>query len=260
MLVLTIGQLMDGVLEQIDLSVGSIVAFTGSVGVVSVLIWHWPWWLRVLAVLITGVAVGAWQGFWVAFVGIPGFIVSLSGMLIFRGLAQILLNYQSIDRLPKGYCNISNGFLSGLSGGPEFDVFTIVIFAITVVGFTVSQVQERMGQTRYMQRVTRLPLFIAQLVVIGAVAMAFAWRISHWRGLPVVLIILAAIVMVYGLIMRRTGFGRHIYAIGGKLNAAQLSGAKVKRVTFGCFVNMGLLAGVGGVLSSSLSNDIQPFA
>jgi len=259
-LILALGMLMVIVLAQIDLSVGSVIALTGAVAGVVVIRGGAPWWAGVLAALAVGIAVGAWQGFWVAVVGIPGFIVSLGGMLIFRGLAQLILGYVSLSPFGGTYYRIANGFFNGLLGGNGYDLFTIVVFAIAVVGYVISQLRVRRNQLRYSQAVSPLPLFVAKLAVIAVVAMAFAWRISHNRGLPFVLIVLAVLIMVYGTVMARTKFGRDIYAIGGNLLAAKLSGVKVKVITFWTFVNMGFLAAVGGVVFSARMNSAQPAA
>ncbi|MDR2973611.1 MAG: sugar ABC transporter permease [Propionibacteriaceae bacterium] len=259
-LILALGMLMVIVLAQIDLSVGSVIALTGAVAAVVCVRGGAPWWAGVLAALGVGLLVGLWQGFWVAVVGIPGFIVSLGGMLIFRGLAQLLLDYKSLSPFGGVYYDISNGFLNGLFGGAGFDVFTLVIFTIAVVGFALAQWRSRLGQIRYQQKVTPLPAFVAKLVIVAVVALAFAWQISHNRGLPIILIILAIFVLVYGLVMGRTGFGRHIYAIGGNLSAARLSGVKVQWVTFWTFVNMGFLAAVAGIVYSARMNGAQPAA
>jgi putative multiple sugar transport system permease protein len=259
-LILAIGMLMVIVLAQIDLSVGSVIALTGAVAAVLVARQGFPWWVAVLGALLVGLLVGAWQGFWVAVVGIPGFIVSLGGMLIFRGLAQLTLNYISLGPFGGTYYKIANGFLNGLLGGHGRDVFTLVVFALAAVGFAFAQWRSRQGQLKYGQEVAPLPVFIGQIVLVAVLAMAFAWQISTYRGLPVILILLAVLIMVYGLVMSKTAFGRHIYAIGGNVAAARLSGVKVKWVTFWCFVNMGFLSAVAGVVYSSRMNAAQPAA
>ena len=259
-LILALGMLMVIVLAQIDLSVGSVIALSGAVAAVVCIKGGAPWWAGVLAAIAVGLLVGAWQGFWVAVVGIPGFIVSLGGMLIFRGLAQLILDYKSLSPFGGTYYNIANGFINGLFGGNGYDVFTLVIFAIAVVAFAVSQWRTRMGQLRYKQAVSPLPLFIAKILIVAVVAMAFAWQISHNRGLPFILILLAVLIFIYGMLMGRTGFGRDVYAIGGNILAAQLSGVKVKWITFWTFVNMGFLASVAGVVFSARMNGAQPGA
>lgn len=129
-----------------------------------------------------------------------------------------------------------------------------------MAGYAVSGFRTRVARIRYQQPVESFPLFVARVAVVGAVLMYFAWQLAHARGLPIVLIVLAVLVLVYGLLTRRTVFGRQVYAIGGNLSAAALSGVKVRTVNFWMFVNMGFLAAVAGVIYSSRSNGAQPAA
>jgi putative multiple sugar transport system permease protein len=259
-LILAIGMVMIIVAGQIDLSVGSVVALAGAVSAVVVIRHGMPWWVGVLAALVVGLLVGMWQGFWVAYVGIPGFIVTLAGMLIFRGLTFLVLNNQSLSPFGTPYYDIANGFLNGLLGGYGFDVFTLVIFGIAVVGFAVSQWRSRQGKIAYQQQVESMPLFVVKLLVVAAVVMWFGYQLSISRGLPIVLIILAVLIIIYALVTQNSVFGRHVYAVGGNRHAAELSGVKVKRVNFWIFVNMGVLASVAGVVFSSRMNGAQPGA
>ncbi|MEU0549026.1 multiple monosaccharide ABC transporter permease [Micromonospora sp. NPDC005979] len=259
-LVLAIGMVILIIGGHIDLSVGSVVALTGAVSAVLVIQQGHPWWLGVLAALAVGIAVGAWHGFWVAYAGIPAFIVTLAGMLLFRGLTLRVLDNISLSPFPAEYQKVAAGFLNGLLGGNGFDAFTLLIGAIAVAGYAVSGFRTRLARIRYQQPVESFPLFVARVVLVGAVIMYFAWQLAHARGLPIVLIILAVLVLVYGLLTRRTVFGRQVYAIGGNLSAAALSGVKVRTVNFWMFVNMGFLAAVAGVIYSSRSNGAQPAA
>lgn len=259
-LVLAIGMVIVIIGGHIDLSVGSVVALTGAVSAVLVIRHDYPWWVGILAALAVGAAVGAWHGFWVAYVGMPAFIVTLAGMLLFRGLTLDVLSNISLSPFPAEYQRVANGFLNGLIGGEGYDAFTLLIGAIAVAGYAVSVFRTRRSRIRYLQPVESFPLFIARIVGVGAVVMAFAWQLAHARGLPIVLIILAVLILTYGLITRRTVFGRQVYAIGGNLAAATLSGVKVRAVNFWIFVNMGLLTGVAGVIYSSRSNGAQPGA
>jgi putative multiple sugar transport system permease protein len=259
-LILAIGMLMVIVAGQIDLSVGSVVALTGAVSAVVVIKNGLPWWMGVLAALVVGLLVGAWQGFWVAYVGIPGFIVTLAGMLLFRGLTYVVLDNISLSPFGGTYYDIANGFMNGLLGGYGVDTFTLVIFAIGVVGFAVSQWRSRQGRIAYQQSVESMPLFVTKIVVLAVVVMWFAYQLASSRGLPIVLIILAVLTIAYTLITQKSVFGRHVYAVGGNLHAAQLSGVKVKKINFWVFVNMGLLAAVAGIVYSSRVNSAQPSA
>ncbi|WP_277051065.1 multiple monosaccharide ABC transporter permease [Ruania albidiflava] len=259
-LILAIGMVLVIIGGHIDLSVGSLVALTGAVAAVAVIKGGQPWWVGVLAAIGVGLLAGAWQGFWVAYVGIPAFIVTLAGMLLFRGLTWVVLDSISLSPFGGTYYQIANGFQNGLLGGMGFDVFTLVIFAIAVVGYAVMQWRSRMAKLRYQQVVESLPLFVVKIVIVAAIVMWFAWQLAHSRGLPNVLILLAILIIGYSVIAQRSVFGRHIYAIGGNLHAAQLSGVKVKTVNFWVMANMGFLSAVAGIVYSSRMNGAQPGA
>lgn len=259
-LVLAIGMVMVIIAGHIDLSVGSVVALTGGISAVLVIREGMPWWVGIVAALATGIAVGAWHGLWVAYVGIPAFIVTLAGMLLFRGLTLQVLDNISLSPFPEDYQYVASGFLNGLIGGQGYDAFTILIGGVAVAGYAVSTYRTRTARIAYDQPVESFPLFVTRVALVGIVVMYFAWQLAHARGLPVVLIILAGLVLIYGLVTRKTIFGRQIYAIGGNLSAATLSGVKVKTVNFWIFVNMGFLAGVAGVIFSARSNGAQPAA
>jgi putative multiple sugar transport system permease protein len=259
-LVLAIGMVIVIIAGHIDLSVGSVVALTGAISAVLVIQQGMPWWVGIVAALATGVVIGAWHGFWVAYVGIPAFIVTLAGMLLFRGLTQQVLGNISLSPFPAEYQLVATGFINGLLGGPGYDVFTLLIGAIAVAGYAVSGFRTRLARITYQQPVESFPLFVARVVLVGVVVMYFAWQLANARALPVVLIILAALVLAYGVVTRRSVFGRQVYAIGGNLSAATLSGVKVKAVNFWIFVNMGVLSAVAGIIFSSRSNGAQPAA
>lgn len=259
-LILAIGMVIVIIGGHIDLSVGSVVALTGAVSAVIVIKGGHPWWLGILAALGVGLVVGAWQGFWVAYVGIPAFIVTLAGMLLFRGLTLQVLSNISLSPFPAEYQKVAGGFLNGLLGGDGYDAFTLLIAALALAGYAVSSYRSRQGRIGYQQAVEALPLFVLRLVLVSTVVMAFAWQLAHSRGLPIVLVILGVLIIAYSIVTTKTVFGRHVYAIGGNLSAAQLSGVKVKQVNFWIFVNMGFLAAVAGVVYSSRSNGAQPSA
>ncbi len=259
-LILAIGMVIVIIGGHIDLSVGSLVALTGAVAAIVVIRNGQPWYVGVLAALVVGLIAGVWQGFWVAYVGIPAFIVTLAGMLLFRGLTHLVLSSISLSPFGGTYYQIANGFQNGLLGGYGVDVFTLVIFAFAVAGYAVAQWRGRRARQRYQQAVEALPWFVTKIVVVGAVVMWFAYQLAQSRGLPNVLILLGVLIIVYSLVTQRSVFGRHVYAIGGNLNAAQLSGVKVKRVNFWIFVNMGVLASVAGIVFSARTNGAQPGA
>jgi putative multiple sugar transport system permease protein len=258
-LVLAIGMVMVIIAGHIDLSVGSVAAFIGAVSGVFAVQWGLPWWLAIILSLAIGALVGAWQGFWVAFVGIPAFIVTLAGMLIFRGLALVVLGNANIGSFPDEYRALGNGFLDGVFGGDP-DVFTLLIGAVGIIALVVQQWRTRAGRRKYGQDVEPIVWFVAKLVLISAAIAFFTYSLAAYKGVPVTLIVLAVLVLVYGIVMNRSVFGRHIYAIGGNLPAAKLSGVKDKKVTFLVFLNMGVLAALAGLVVAARLNAASPKA
>ena len=259
-LVLAIGMVMVIIAGHIDLSVGSVAAFIGAVSGVFAVSWGLPWWLAIILSLAIGALVGAWQGFWIAFVGIPAFIVTLAGMLIFRGLALVVLGNANIGSFPPEYRALGNGFVSGVFGSSNPDVFTLLIGVAAIVLLVVQQVRVRAGRQKYAQEVDPLVWFIVKLVLIAAGIGLFTYALASYKGIPVTLIVLAVLVLVYGVVMNRSVFGRHIYAIGGNRHAAELSGIKTRRVDFWLFVNMGLLAALAGLIFTARLNLAGPKA
>ncbi len=259
-LILAIGMLFVIVVGHIDLSVGSVVALVGAVAATLVVKMSMPWWVAVVAGIVTGLLIGAWHGFWVAYVGIPGFIVTLSGMLLFRGATYMVLGSISLSPMTAEYQQIATGFLNGLLGGDGFDAFTVLIGAFAVAGYVVNTLRTRSQRLRYEQSVSPWWILVGKMVAVGALVMFFAWQLASSRGLPIVLVIVAALILVYSFVSKSTVYGRHVYAIGGNINAARLSGVKVSRTIFSVYVHMGLLTGIAGVVYSSRSNGAQPGA
>ncbi|MCE1178058.1 MAG: sugar ABC transporter permease [Micrococcales bacterium] len=251
-MVLAVGMVMVIVAGHIDLSVGSVVAFVGGFLAIAMMQWQLHWIIAILLGLGLGALIGAWQGFWVAFVGVPAFIVTLAGMLIFRGLAIVIVG-ETIAGLPGGFVKVSNG---GLLGGLGFlghaDVLTLLVGLLAIAGLIVSQLRTRRTLRRHGLMMEPFGMFIGRLVVVGLLIGFFTWVLaSSAIGLPYVLVLVALLILAYGFLMGRTVFGRHIYAIGGNVHAAMLSGVNVKKTNFWIFVNMGLLAAVASVITTS---------
>jgi putative multiple sugar transport system permease protein len=262
-LVLAIGMVLVIVAGHIDLSVGSVAAFIGAVSGVFAVHWGLPWWLAIILSLAVGALVGAWQGFWVAYVGIPAFIVTLAGMLIFRGLALVVLGNANIGSFPAEYRALGNGFINfpietGLRS--QVDPVTLAIGAVAVVGLIVQQIRTRRARLSYAQEVEPLGWFAAKMVFVVVGVGLFAYALSVYKGIPVTLIVLAVLVLIYGILQNRSVIGRHIYAIGGNRHAAELSGIKTRQVDFFLFVNMGLLAALAGMIFTARLNLAGPKA
>ncbi|WP_104137697.1 MULTISPECIES: multiple monosaccharide ABC transporter permease [unclassified Cryobacterium] len=259
-LVLAIGMVMVIVAGHIDLSVGSVAAFVGACSGVFAVQWGLPWWLAIIMSLGIGALVGVWQGFWIAYVGIPAFIVTLAGMLIFRGLALVVLGNTNIGSFPAEYRALGNGFLTDVFGEFDLDPLTLGVGLIAVIALIVQQVRTRLGRSKYGQEVEPLVWFVTKLVLITAALGFFAYALASYKGIPVTLIVLAVLVLIYGVVMNRTVFGRHIYAIGGNRHAAELSGIKNRKVDFYLFVNMGVLAALAGLIFTARLNLAGPKA
>jgi putative multiple sugar transport system permease protein len=265
-LILAIGMILVIIAGHIDLSAGSVVAVTGAISAVLMVNLHVPWPLAIAVTLVAGALIGAWQGFWIAHFGIPAFIVTLAGMLVFRALTLTVLGNQGIGPFPNQVRALANGFIPGVMGniglGPldGADLFTLIVGAIAVLGFVGTQWRTRQGRIGYQQSVDPLPLFLGKMLVAAFVVMTVVVQLARFKNLPWVLVLLAVLVLVYTLITNRAVFGRHIYAIGGNLQAAVLSGIKVKSVTFWIFVNMGTLAAVAGIIFAGRLNQAGPTA
>ncbi len=251
-MILAIGMVMVIIAGHIDLSVGSIVAFIGGVLAIAMMNWHLPWIAAVLVGVALGLVIGAWQGFWVAYVGVPAFIVTLAGMLIFRGLA-ILIVGETIAGLPEGFVGISNAGLLGMLGfAGAADVLTLVIGIAGIVAFVFSQLRTRATMRSHNLKVEPGSMFLTKLVGVSLLLAVFTWILSQSAiGTPYVLILVAVLIFAYGFLMGRTVFGRHVYAIGGNVHAAVLSGVNVKTMNFRIFINMGLLASLAAVVTTS---------
>jgi putative multiple sugar transport system permease protein len=259
-LVLAIGMLLVIITGHIDLSVGSVAAFVGAISAILIVDMHIPYPLAIVLSLLFGALVGAWQGYWVAYVRIPSFIVTLAGMLLFRGLTMVVLDGQSISPFPKGFQSISSGFIPDWFGGGDIHVLTIVIGLMLSLVLVFTEWRNRLTQQRYQFAVIPAPLFALKLAGIVAIINLFTYVLAAYEGIPNILIVLFILVVVYTFVMNKTVMGRHIYALGGNEKAAKLSGVKTQRMTFWVFVNMGVLAALSGLLFAARLNAATPKA
>lgn len=259
-LILAIGMVIVIISGHIDLSVGSIAGFIGAMSAVLMIRQDMPWPVAVGLCLLLGALIGAWQGFWIAYVGIPSFIVTLAGMLVFRGATQYLLEGQSIAPFPRSFSQVSSGFLPEVGGSSLYHWPTVILGALVMVAAVWQQVRQRNAQTRYEFDVLPFGWFVFKCAAIVAALAAFTLLLASYRGVPVVGIILAVAFVIYAFVMRSSVFGRQVYAVGGNVAAARLSGVKTKRVTFLVFVNMGLLSALAGLLFAARLNSATPQA
>ncbi|GAB3298986.1 sugar ABC transporter permease [Pseudoclavibacter terrae] len=252
-LILAVGMIIVIIAGHIDLSVGSVVAVVGAITAIAITQWGLPWFAAVLIGLAAGAVIGVWQGFWIAYVGIPAFIVTLAGMLLFRGLTLVLLTGGTINALPDEFVAIGKGSLpqsmGTMLGG--HDVVTMLIALVVVAAVIGSQLRTRARRKKLDLPVEPGGALIAKLAIVAVAVLAFAWLLSAHKGLPIILIILAVLIMLYTFILQRTVFGRNVYAMGGNLFAAKMSGVRTERVNFLIFVNMGVLAALAGIVTTA---------
>ncbi|MBL1117692.1 sugar ABC transporter permease [Streptomyces sp. 110] len=259
-LILAIGMMIVIIAGHIDLSVGSLVAFIGAAAGVMMIKHDMPWGLAVVLCLLLGAVAGAWQGFWIAYIGIPSFIVTLAGMLAFRGGTQILLDGQSLSPFPDGFEKMSTGFIPEMGPYTEYHNPTMVIGLVVCAAAVWQEWRARQQRAAYELDVVPLGLFFVKCAAIVAAVMAFTMTLSSWHGAPYGLLILAVLFVVFSFVMRNTVVGRHVYALGGNQPAAKLSGVRDKRVTFLVFVNMGVLAALAGLVFAARLGSATPSA
>ena len=255
-LVLAIGMLMVIIGTHIDLSVGSVVAFIGGMGAFMMKNWGLNWFLAIVLMLALGLIVGIWQGFWVAYVGVPAFVTTLGGMLVFRGLATVIAG-ESIPLRSREFRAISKDFLPNIFGfWFGLDGLTLVVGAVVILLVIVMQVRRRSHTIRAGLQAEPKSWMIIKCVlatlVIGFVTYLLASSGNQTQGgIPIVLVIIAVLVGIYWFVLNRMVLGRDIYAVGGNRKAAVLSGIDTRKVDFKIFLNMGLLAAIAAIITLS---------
>ncbi|MFN3845185.1 MAG: multiple monosaccharide ABC transporter permease [Paracoccaceae bacterium] len=267
-IIMALGMLLVIVAGHIDLSIGSVVGFTGAVAAVLTVNLGWPVWAVIPSCLIVGGLIGAAQGYWVAYWRIPSFIVTLAGMLVFRGSTLWLLNGQNIGPFPRSFQALSTGFIPDLFGDADQALLgmerlngtalLIVVLAASVVvwlGLRKRAQDAAFGITPEPATV----FWVRNTIVCGALIFV-GYKLAIFRGLPNVLMVLAVLTVIYAFFTENTTGGRRIYALGGNEKAAKLSGIKTERLVFLCFVNMGVLAALAGMIVAARLNSSTPKA
>jgi putative multiple sugar transport system permease protein len=260
-LILAIGMLLVIVTGGIDLSVGSIVAFVGAISAVFMVDYGMPVLYAMIIALLIGAAAGAFQGYFIAFLKIPAFIVTLAGMLIFRGLTMSILQGQTKSPFEKSFQLLAAGYLPGMDiRWSGLNVIALATGLAASVVLAVVIIHSRRTKMKYHFEIVPLWLDIVKIVVIVAAINLLTYKFAGYNGLPIILLILVALILIYTFITQRTIAGRHIYALGGNEKAARLSGVKTDQVKFWVYVNMGVLAAVAGLIVAGRLNAATPKA
>jgi putative multiple sugar transport system permease protein len=266
-IIMALGMLLVIVAGHIDLSVGSVVGFVGALAAVMMVSWEWSIYLTIPCCLAVGILIGAAQGYWIAYWRIPSFIVTLAGMLVFRGASLWLLEGQSIGPFPRQFQALSTGFI------PDMLPFVKTLFSVErlngfglVTGIVIAGLIVWMGlrgrarNKAYGMMAEPISFFIARNLIVAGAIIFVSYKLSTFRGLPNVLITMGVLTIIYAFLTESTTLGRRIYALGGNEKAAKLSGIRTERLTFLTFVNMGMLAALAGLVFAARLNTATPKA
>ena len=258
--IMALAMLLVIVAGHIDLSVGSVAGFIGGLAAVLMVDYHWHYIPATLVCLLAGALIGGIQGYFVAFHRIPSFIVTLGGMLVFRGAALALLKGQSVGPFPREFQLLSSGFIPDPLGSEGLRMTSLLLGGVVALLLFSMSLRERANKVHYGAAAEPLGFLIGKNVAFAAAIVYFSYLLASYKGLPNVLVIMFVLMMAFDFVTNRTTIGRRIYALGGNEKAARLSGIKTDRLSFYTFVNMGVLAALAGLVFAARLNTATPKA
>ncbi|MEG0857742.1 MAG: sugar ABC transporter permease [Terrisporobacter sp.] len=244
---------------NIDLSVGSIIALVGALAGTLIVTKGMNIYLAIVICLAVGILIGIWQGFWIAYVRIPAFIVTLAGMLLWRGIALMILGGLTISPFPENYLNLFNSYIPDPFGG-EINIICMIVAGLVCIVFSAIQLIGRNNKVKKGYNTESLATLIVKLVLICAVILFAGFKLANHKGIPSVLVLLAIVVCVYAYYTAKTVNGRCLYAVGGNEKAAKLSGIDTNKVLFKSYVNMAFLSAVAALVCVARFNSAAPTA
>lgn len=245
---------------NIDLSVGSVVCFVGAIGGTMMIKMGINPYLSLIAMAIIGILVGAWQGFWIAYVRIPPFIVTLAGMLMFRGLSNVVLQGMTLSPTPDKFLSLFNTYVPDFFGMEGFNLTCFLVGLAVCAAYVAATLYGRRKKLQKGYRVDPAGGMIIKMAIICAVVLAFMFKLAQYKGIPNALIWVTAVICIYSYISSKTTTGRYFYAVGGNEKATRLSGIDTNKVYFLAYLNMGLLAAVAGMITVARLNSANPTA
>lgn len=245
---------------NIDLSVGSVAAFVAAIMGKLIIHQKMDVTLTVFLGLLIGAVIGCWQGFWIAYVRIPAFIVTLAGMLLFRGLTNTILKGLTLSPFPRSFQAISSGYIPDLFPffGSRFNLTPIVVSVLASIILVYMQIKKRKKKIKSEMEVIPPSLFIAQLLLVLVAINLFAYALAAHKGIPIILVILGVLIGGYHFFTTKTVPGRYIYAMGGNEKAAKLSGIDTNKVLFFVYLNMSVLAALAGIAFAARTDSAFP--
>ena len=256
--VMAIGMMLVIITGYVDLSIGSVVAATGALSAVLILDNNIPVIWGIVIILFVGILIGSWHGFFISVLKIPPFITTLAGMLIFRGVCQVILTGETKGPYPAAFQTMSIGFLSFKFMGR--DIVSLILGALIILAIAFYDFRNRRSKKKYNLEVSPVYFSIFKIAIITVCIGFFANALSSYNGVPVILCIVVGLAVIYSFIMQNTIVGRHVYAVGGNQPAARLSGINVAKIQFIVFANMGLLAALAGMIVAGRLNAATPRA
>ena len=261
--ILAAGMLLCVLTGNVDLGVGSYLALCGSIAAKLVVEQGWSVPAAFAVTIVIGIVFGAWNGFFIAYLNIPPFVVTLAGQLIGRGLTYTLLQSKTVGPLPQNYVDVGAGFIFTKKvpfGNGMIDLVTIVVAVIVIAGLIFNEIRTINAQKKYGFATVKKSQVIAKLAVISAIIVFFFYKLALYNGIPNVLVIMAVVVAIYHFITSKTVAGRQVYALGGNAKAARLSGIDTKKVFFWVYTNMGFLSAIAGIVLSARNASATPKA
>lgn len=258
--IMALGMLLVIVAGGIDLSVGSVAAFIGAVAAVLMVRFDVNWFITILISLVAGSMIGAFQGYWIAFAGIPSFIVTLAGMLMFRGLTLVMLQGEAVGPFAVPFQRLSSGFIPDFFNYDGLHLTSILVGVVLSVVLVFLDIRGRKKQQKYGFEVSPAWLMVVKNLAFTGAIMGLCILMASYKGLPTVLVIMFVLIALYAFISTQTVIGRRIYAMGGNVKAALLSGVNTKRLLFLTYVSMGLLTALAGLIVAARLNVATPKA
>ena len=258
-LILAIGMLPCVLTGNVDLSVGSVVALVSAVCGHLIVNLQMPVMPTVLIAMCCGILMGAFQGFWIAYIRIPAFIVTLAGMLIFRGFTMIILQGRTLAPFPDSYSYMAAGYLSRHLVG-TVDMVAVIIGILCAILLVMGTVVDRLKASKLNAKKDSVAVFVVKIAAECFIPIFITYWLGTYNGIPCVLLLLVALVLIYSFITGKTVIGRHLYAMGGNEKAARLSGIDTNRIFFLAYVNSAFVAAVAGIIFSGRLNAATPTA
>ncbi|MBN2299940.1 MAG: hypothetical protein JXC31_02005 [Acholeplasmataceae bacterium] len=250
--VLAVGMTLVIVIRHIDLSVGFVAGFLGAMAAIFMVQMNVPLIITLVAVIIIGILIGLWHGFLIAFMGLPAFVATLAGMLLFRGALLQVTQATGTIIIPNDTFNaISNGYIPDIVNIPGIHLLTLIIGVLAVILYIYSDIKVRKDKQKYQFKVLSMNMFVTKLIFVSTIILVISFILATFRGISYTVVIVLIIVAIYHTLTNKMAVGRYIYAVGGNPEAAELSGISVKRITLLVFGSMGMLSAISGIMFAS---------